>query len=507
MRSVQNYITQFRLSSLLFVSMLLLSFLDTAAQSTSTADITASISLQDVKLNVHFLSADELRGRDTGSPEIDIAAAYIANWFMAHGVQPAYGDSSYFQHVPFEQRSTPEEVTFSVGDSTYQKNSDLILMNSYIGELEGELVYLNHATEEELKGTNVNGKIIISNAGLPGQRSPQQFFTSSAQKNLWAAEASAAALIELYSSPAAPWPMLVNFLSRARLEISDSTNSEASIPQLWMNNPTDSRNDFLINSTGKTASLTIAGEPNNEFTSRNVIGIVEGSDPDLKNEYVMLSSHYDHVGVRPGEESGDFIYNGARDNAVGTAGIMAAAAYFAEHPPKRSVIFAAWTAEEKGLLGSRYYAENPAIPLKQTVYNLNIDGAGYNDTTKVTVIGLGRTEADPELRAAAEAFGLEAIPDPVPEQNLFDRSDNVNFATRGIPSPTYSMGLTAFDDEINYYYHRVTDEAETINFDYVTAYVRSFVYAADLIANLDEAPFWLPGDKYEPAGIELYSRD
>jgi hypothetical protein len=496
-----------QLLSAILIALFAFCFSGASAQSQNTETIETTISPQQVKLNVHFLSADELRGRDTGSPEIDIAAAYIANWFQAHGVQPAYGDSSFYQHVPFEQRSTPDEVTFSVGDSTYQKNTDLILMSSYIGELDGEIVYLNHATEEELAETNVEGKIILTNAGLPGQRSPQQFFTSSAQKNLWATEAGAAALIELYNSPAAPWPMLVNFLSAARLEISDNPESDSSIPQLWMNNPTESRNDFLTGSTGETASLTVVGEPNNEFTSRNVIGIVEGSDPELKNEYIMLSAHYDHVGVRPGEESGDFIYNGARDNAVGTAGIMAAAAFFAENPPKRSVIFTAWTAEEKGLLGSRYYAENPAIPLNQTVYNLNIDGAGYNDTTKVTIIGLGRTEADPELTAAAEAFGLEAIPDPVPEQNLFDRSDNVNFASRGIPSPTYSMGLTAFDDEINYYYHRVTDEAETIDFDYVTAYIRSFVYAADLIANLGGAPFWLPGDKYEPAGIELYSRD
>lgn len=491
----------------LFIVFAAFCFTDGKAQSQSAETIGAVISQQQVKMNVHFLSSDELRGRDTGSPEIDIAASFIANWFRAYGVEPAYSDSSYYQYVPFEQRSIPEEVAFSVGDSTYQKDTDLILMSSYIGELDGEIVYLNHATEEELAETDVEGKIILTNAGLPGQRSPQQFFTSAAKKNTWATDAGATAIIELYSSPAAPWPMLVNFLSGARLEISDETENEPSVPQLWMNNPTDSRNDFLTGSSGKTASLTVAGEPNSTFTSRNIIGIVEGSDPDLKDEYILLSAHYDHIGVRPGEESGDFIYNGARDNAVGTAGIMAAATYFAEHPPRRSVIFAAWTAEEKGLLGSRYYAENPAIPLEQTVYNLNIDGAGYNDTTKVTVIGLERTEADPELRAAAEAFGLEAIPDPVPEQNLFDRSDNVNFASRGIPSPTYSMGLTAFDEEINYYYHRVTDEAETINFDYVTAYVRSFVYAADLIANSDEAPFWLPGDKYEPAGIELYSRD
>lgn len=497
----------FHLFSVIFTAFVAFCFADAKAQSKTAEMVKSTISPQEVKLNVHFLSSDELRGRDTGSPEIDIAAAYIANWFRAHGAEPAYSDSSYYQHVPFEQRSMPDEVTFTVGDSTYQKESDLILMNSYIGELEGEIVYLDYTTEEELSETDVDGKIILTQAGLPGQRSPQQFFTSSAQKNARATQAGASAIIELYSSPAAPWPMLVNFLSGARLEISDNTESEASIPQLWMNNPTDSRNDFLTDSGGKTASLTVVGEPNNTFTGRNVIGIVEGSDPALRDEYIMLSAHYDHVGVRPGEESGDFIYNGARDNAVGTAGIMAAASYFAEHPPRRSVIFAAWTAEEKGLLGSRYYAENPAIPLEQTVYNLNIDGAGYNDTTKVTVIGLGRTEADPELRAAAEAFDLEAIPDPVPEQNLFDRSDNVNFASSGIPSPTYSMGLTAFDEEINYFYHRVTDEAETLDFDYVTAYIRSFVYAADLIGNADEAPFWLPGDTYEPAGIELYGRD
>jgi len=497
----------FQLFSVIFISLTAFCFTDVKAQSHSAETIGTAISQQQVKMNVHFLSSDELRGRDTGSPEINIAAAYIANWFQAHGVEHAYSDSSYYQHVPFEQRSIPGEVTFSVGDSTYQKDTDLILMSSFVGELDGEIVYLNHATEEELAETDVENKIILTNAGLPGQRSPQQFFTSSAQKNAWASEAGAAAIIELYSCPAAPWPMLVNFLSGARLEISDETESEPSVPQLWMNNPTDSRNDFLTGSAGKTASLTVAGEPNSTFTSRNVLGIVEGSDPALKDEYILLSAHYDHIGVRPGEESDDFIYNGARDNAVGTAGIMAAASYFAEHPPKRSVIFAAWTAEEKGLLGSRYYAENPAIPLEQTVYNLNIDGAGYNDTTKVTVIGLERTEAAPELRAAAEAFGLEAIPDPVPEQNLFDRSDNVNFATRGVPSPTYSMGLTAFDEEINYYYHRVTDEAETLDFKYVTSYIRSFVYAAHLIANSDEAPFWLPGDKYESAGIELYGRE
>jgi hypothetical protein len=497
----------FRFFPGIFIVIFWFFIVNSAVQAQSKYDIESAISPQQVKLNVQFLSSDELRGRDTGTPEIDIAAAYIASWLHAHGVQPAYGDSSFYQHIIFEQTPPPDEIVFTVGDSTYQKNSDLILMNSFTGKLKGEIIYLNHATQDEIDKADVQGKIILTNAGLPGQQSPQQFFTSSGQKNSRAAQAGAAAIIELYSSPSAPWPMLVNFLSRSRLQIAADTDDAPAIPQLWMNNPTVSRNNFLTSSAGKEASLSVTGEPKNEFTSRNVIGITEGSDLELKDEFIMLSAHYDHIGVRPGEETGDFIYNGARDNAVGTAGIMAAAAYFAKHPPKRSVIFAAWTAEEKGLLGSRYYAENPAIPLNQTVYNLNIDGAGYNDTTKVTIVGLGRTEADPELRAAAGAFGLEAIPDPVPEQNLFDRSDNVNFAVRGIPSPTYSMGFTGFDDEINYFYHRVTDEAESVNFNYVTDYIRSFVYAAYLIANAEEAPFWNPGDTYEQTGIELYGRE
>jgi len=157
----------FRLFSSIFIVIVAFSYVDSAAQSQSVSDITTAVSQEQVKLNVHFLSADELRGRDTGSPEIDIAAAYIVNWFRAHGVQPAYGDSSYYQHVPFEQRSAPDVISFSVGDSIYQKESDLILLNSYLGELDGEIVYLNHATEEELTETNVDGKIIITHAGCP----------------------------------------------------------------------------------------------------------------------------------------------------------------------------------------------------------------------------------------------------------------------------------------------------------------------------------------------------
>lgn len=480
------------------------------AQTPSPSDIEQVILKSDVEFDVYFLASDEFLGRDTGTQELKIASSYIANRFQQYGMKSAPGLDGFYQHVPFRMNRTPETVQMSVLDSTFTMNRHLLSLSPFRGDEEAEVIVLEYASEDEIAEHDLQGKIVISKAGLPGMQSPQQLFQASPQKRTQVAEAGGLGLIELYENPQLPWQTLAGFLSRDQLSLDDngedeSPSDEESIPHFWMNSTQGDITTFLNSIGGEEVTLSVQGEESERFYSRNVVGIIEGSDPELKDEYILLTAHYDHTGTTGDPSQEDTINNGARDNAVGTAGILAAAKYLSLNPPKRSVIVAAWTAEEKGLLGSGYYAENPPIPLSQTVYNLNIDGAGYNDTTKVTVIGLGRTEADEDLKASAEAFGLEAIPDPVPEQNLFNRSDNVHFARAGIPSPTYSMGLTAFDDEINQYYHRPTDEPETINYDYVTAYVRSFVMASFLVGNADTAYFWLPGDEYEQAGIELYN--
>jgi hypothetical protein len=480
------------------------------AQTVIADPITEEVTQSDVEFNIYFLASDEFRGRDTGTRELKIASRYLATWFQVYGIQPAPGHDSYYQEVPFQRLSPPDMATLTVADSTYSLNNHLIAMNSVRGEFSHPIITLNYASREEIAEHDIEGKIVIAETGLPGLTSPQQFFSASAEKRELVAAAGGAGLIELYTNLQFPWQLLVNFLGTERIAPDDRVDEEQeNIPHLWMNAVQNSVQSYLTRHDNTLAGLILSGGEPVTFTSRNVIGVVEGTDSELKDEYLLLSAHYDHVGVVRGQEeplTGEQIFNGARDNAVGTAGVLAAAKFLAENPPRRSVIFAAWTAEERGLLGSSYFAEHPMVPLEQIVYNLNIDGAGYNDTTKVTVIGLGRTDADPEMKYAAELYELEAIPDPVPEQNLFDRSDNVNFARQGIPAPTYSMGLTAFDDEINYYYHQVTDEPNTLNYDYVTRYIRSFIHAAQSIANRDEAPFWLPGDVYEEAGIELYNR-
>ncbi len=460
----------------------------------------------DVKMHVYFLAADEFKGRDTGTPQLDIAGRYIATWFMTNGVKPLPGHDNYYQPIPFERISAPDGGEIVLGDSTFLFGRDFIIMNTPRGEFYGSLKVLEYGMEDELDNLNLEGKIVLTKAGAEGQSNPQQWFMNSQQKNQLMKNRGAAAVIELYDSPQLPWQLLVSYLNQDRLEIAENGASEENepLPHLWLNSTGEDLHSIFADLQSEEVSVTITGDPAQTVYSNNVVGYIEGTDPDKKDEYLMLGAHYDHIGVVPGQDEGNYIHNGARDNAVGTAGIMLAARYLADNPPKRSVIFAAWTAEEVGLLGSNYFTENPMVPLNQIIYKLNIDGAGYNDTTKVTVIGLGRTEADDDLKSAAAAFGLEAIPDPVPEQNLFDRSDNVNFARHGIPAPTYSLGLTAFDEEINRFYHTVEDEPHTINYPYVTQYIRSFLLAAQKVANAEEAPFWIEGDVYEEAGRELY---
>lgn len=245
-------------------------------------------------------------------------------------------------------------------------------------------------------------------------------------------------------------------------------------------------------------------------TSENVAGVLQGSDPDLRDEYIVLMAHFDHVGTGmeagPGASTADSIFNGARDNGMGVVAVMAAAKALAERPPARSVLFLAVTAEEEGMVGSLYFAEHPLIPLSKVVYALNIDGAGFSDTTVVTMIGLGRTSADSLIRKAAARYRLEVIPDPAPEEHLFDRSDNVSLARKGIPAPTLSPGFHDFSDAgVADYYHRPSDEAgDDFDYAYLLRFAQAYTHAARLIADSPTRPVWKAGDPYEPAARALY---
>jgi hypothetical protein len=322
-------------------------------------------------------------------------------------------------------------------------------------------------------------------------------------KRKLAQEYGAAGLIEVVSLTEGEYNRMAHHFNEARVSLTSGEN-EPMVIHLWTLADPASGELKLERGASTEARLNISGVISEEMGGRNVIGYLEGTDPELKDEFIVYSAHYDHVGVGKPNAEMDSIYNGARDNAVGTVTVLNAAENIARFPTKRSSLFIFFTGEEKGLLGSRYFVENPTIALDRIVYCFNSDNGGYNDTTKTTILGLYRTTASRHFIEAAKEFGLTAIDDPAPEQNLFDRSDNVSFAAKGVPAPTYSMGFNAFDDEINKYYHQVTDNPNTLDYDYLYKFFQSYVLSARLIANDPETPFWMEGDKYYEAGKELY---
>ncbi len=466
----------------------------------------AALTQAEIERHVRFLASDELAGRKAGYPGNNVAARYIAEQFRQYGVKKIPNHESYYQSFYLNEVNPAKSGTIEAGEQTWKHGEEMLVMGGKAFSYDGEAVFVGYGmSEDDYAGKSVEGKVVVARIGMADAADAYAAMRATPQKQALAKEKGAIGFVELYNLPV-PWNLLRGYLSGSRMQIAEENT--VTLPTFWLND--GSMQTLKKANEGKLTSLKIesSGSQTNKLPTQNVVGYIEGTDEKLKDEYILLTAHFDHVGVgKAGAQNvtaEDTIFNGARDNAIGTTAIIAAAKILAKNPPKRSVVLIALTAEEVGLLGSRYYAENPMMPLEKCVFNLNIDGAGYNNTEIVTVIGLERTGAKSVIEKGTETFDLRPIDDPAPEQGLFDRSDNVNFAAKGIPAPTFSLGFTAFDAEIGKYYHQVTDEAESVDFPYVLKFCQSYVYTAELIANLRRAPRWQKGDKYEPAAKVLY---
>jgi hypothetical protein len=478
-------------------------------QSAATKLPEFSISRAEVESQTRFLASDELQGRRTGEPGNQKAAQYIAEQFQKLGLKTPSGQQDYFQPIALNKIMPARSATMLLGKDTLRLGKELVIMAGGPADLSGEVIYVGYGLtegEDGYKGQDVKGRIVIAQGGSPDAKGPNQIFGASGAKRKLATEKGAAALIELYSE-SIPWGFVNQYFSREQISPATTTGGTP-VTHLWVNN---ANNQFKqLKDAGQTVTLRTSGRPQTPAPSANVAGIIEGTDAKLRDEYVILSAHFDHVGV--GKQGGsayqptDSIFNGARDNAFGTVSILAAAKALSQQRPKRSVLVLALTGEEVGLIGSKYYAEHPLVPLKQTIFDLNTDGAGYNDTTIVSVIGLERTGAKAEIETAAQAFGLSVFAEPAPEQGLFDRSDNVSFAAKGIPAPTFSAGFKTFDEAIGKYYHQAIDNPESLDYGYVHRFCQAFAHAARLLADRPTRPQWSAGDKYEAAGKALYGQ-
>lgn len=475
------------------------------------------IKKSETEAHIRFLAGDELMGRRTGEQGNFVAARYIAEQFRKLGVVPVPGNSetgtsSYFQRVPFEKMGAngPGEIT---ADAEIMKSgSDWLLMAGDAVDLKAPIVYASFGLENAAKGWNdykgldVKGKIVLVESGTPETQTPSEIIATSTEKRKLAQDKGAIAVIELFNAPI-PWNTVSKFFAGEKISLAEATAAKT-IPHAWVNGK-EAKFARALRAV-KEVTFKTSGRVAKPIYSYNVAGYIPGSDPKLKEEYILLSAHYDHVGV--GKQGGqtytpeDSIFNGARDNAFGVTALLTAAEALAKNPPKRSIVIVALTGEEVGLLGSKYYAAHPIMPLNKCIFNMNSDGAGYNDTTIVSVMGLDRTGARAEIETACKAFGLGVYADPSPEQGLFDRSDNVSFAKEGVPAPTFTPGFKEFNGDIMKNYHQVTDHPETVDFNYLLKFSQAYTYATRLIADRKTAPQWSAGDKYEPAAKKLYGK-
>lgn len=469
----------------------------------------------EMEAHMRFLASDQLMGRRTGAPGNDMAALYLAAHLEAYGFQTAPGAKGYYQPIPFEAVKPPKSGALTIGKSEYAFGDNFLIMAGPQAEITAPGIFAGYGWVDaatgldDYKGLDVKGKIVFVISGIPDNKDPMAIFKSFKIKRQLAQERGAVGLIELYRL-SFPWNFFRNYFNKETLNMLDDTHDGGGdgLVYGWIKEKDKADLEYLQNNKKTKVTLQSSGYMRRPVNSQNVIGVLPGTDPKLKDEYILVTAHYDHVGT--GKDGGamftpqDSIFNGARDNAIGTIGLLAAAKSLGALRPKRSVIVLAVTGEELGLLGSQYYAENPLIPLNQTVYNLNSDGAGYNDKEAISIIGFGRTGTDDLLRQAVAPFNLKIIADPAPEQGLFDRSDNVSFAAKGVPAMCFSPGVTGFDAEIGKFYHQVADGPETIDYDYLLKFCQAFAHTARLLADKDGRPQWVAGDKYEEAGRKLY---
>lgn len=482
----------------------LFSFLLTFSQSDKEL-VLETVKKNIIEGHIYFLADDLLKGRETGSPENKIAASYLANTLRGYGVKPIPATNSYFQEVLLKKISPPKLFELAMNGSP-SKNK--VVLEASAIDFQGESINLGYGLEEDYKEKDVQNKVVIIRGGSAKAKDVRGAFGLRKTKMKLAKQAGAIGIIELIDAKSDMWEFIDHNFNADRLDVAkgETEKTDEGFVYVWLQDENGTQATSFENNIKTFVSLKMDNKSSTTITSQNVIGIVEGTDPKLKDEYIIYSAHYDHVGIGTPNESGDTIYNGARDNAVGTTTVLSMAENLAKYPTKRSALFILFTGEEKGLLGSGFYVDHPVLPLNQMVYCFNSDNGGYNDTSKTTIIGLNRTTAADHFKTAATEFGLTAIGDPVPELNLFDRSDNVHFARAGIPAPSYGMGFTAFDEEMKKYYHQVTDNPDTMDYDYLYKFFQSYVLSARLIANDPETPFWTEGDKYYEAGIELYKK-
>ncbi|HZQ20923.1 MAG TPA: M28 family peptidase [Terriglobales bacterium] len=462
-----------------------------------------------IRANDRFLSLDLLEGRGTGQRGGDIAAEYIATQFWLDGLKPAGDNGTFMQKVPLVGITPAPDTTFELaprrGDSMQLKPLD-----DYVAydetertsdDIDAEIVYVGYGIEapeyqwDDYKGTDVRGKVLLMLVNEPPSGDPK-FFKGQAltyygrwtYKYEEAARKGAVGAILIHKADMAsyPWEVVRNsnsgekeFLrsdapqleaaSWIQLDVARRLAQKSGMDLDKMMSDAQSRNFHPVALPFKLKAHMVSKV--RQITSNNVVAMLPGSDPKLKDQAVMYTAHYDHLGIRP-DMPGDNIYNGAEDNGTGCGILLELARAFslAQSRPRRSIIFSSVTAEEQGLLGSEYLGKHPPIPAGNIALDLNFDDVPpLGEPQEVEVSGAERTTFYPTVQAMAKEFRLAIRPDSHPEAGHYYRSDHFSMARVGVPA--FSMnegmkykghsidwGMQQAEDYTNKHYHQPSDE-------------------------------------------------
>jgi Zn-dependent M28 family amino/carboxypeptidase len=426
--------------------------------------------------HIRVLASDSFQGRAPGTPSEDKTVAYLEQQFRASGLQPGNTDGSYIQRVPLVG-ITPDgksSLVFARGNGrrTLKWNDDFVAWTKHVAEVakldQSEVVFVGYGVEapeftwDDYKGMDVAGKTLIMLVNDPPLADTTQFggramtfYGRWTYKYEQGMRHHAAGVLIVHESGPAGYPFaVVQGKTGEQFDlVTPDKNVGRSAVEGWMTldqaralvtmagqnfdslKARAATREFKPVPLGVTASVTLRNTLRT-VDSRNVVARLEGSDPELKNEYVVYTAHWDHFGIGI-KINGDSIYNGAADNASGTAGLLNMAKAFVamKAPPRRSILFLAVTAEEQGLLGSQYYSVTPIYPLARTLADINMDGLNtWGPTKDITVIGYGASELDDYAQAAALEQGRTLRADPEPEKGFYYRSDHFNFAKQGVPA-------------------------------------------------------------------------
>ena len=455
----------------------------------------ATITAQDIARHVGALAHDSARGRDTPSPELEKAALYIADRFRAMGLEPAGENGTFIDRWDYEVVGADVAQTYvRVKDRPFSPRyeHDFFMIVGAQPATEAGAYYVGTAGETGSLPADAAGKVLIFDIpGIEVGMEWQQKLVAAIQPSMM----SGAAGVLLILDPEFPADVIG--------QLADATiGQQAPIPVVGV---TDEAARQLVSGAGKDlAALRAAGTPTalgatlqiggvrmqETHTPPNVVAMRRGSDPTLRDTYVVITAHYDHVGVGAADASGDSIFNGADDNASGTAAVLEMAEAFAslDTAPGRSVIFLAVSGEEKGLLGADAWVENPTVAIENVVANVNLDMVGRNAPD--TIIGIGQEYSSLEgvlqgITAAHPGLNLNVILDQKPEEMFFFRSDQLPFIKKGIPAVFFTT-----DDHEDY--HKVSDEAHKIDNEKAARVARLGFYLAHAIATDPVAPEWTP---------------